>query len=248
MTVTTTHLPPTPGRRSRPTGPNAWLVIGGVGTAILLIAGALSVAGWLGYRTEVQSQVYHQSIATIDIDIATGDLVLSPGEPDTVSLTRRLHWSYTKPTVEEHWDGQTLRVTGACRGVSFGPNCGVDYTVAVPPGIAIRAHTSTGDVLVRDLHGELQLSTDTGDIIASNSVTASADTGDITLSFSAPPQAVSAGTDTGDVTLAVPPGDDYHVQAQTDTGDVGIAVQQNEGSARSITARTNTGDINISYS
>jgi hypothetical protein len=72
MTTVITQSSPTDAARPRPTGPNPWLVIGGVVTALLLAAGILNAVGWLNYRTEVQQTVYVQTAESIAIDIAAG--------------------------------------------------------------------------------------------------------------------------------------------------------------------------------
>jgi hypothetical protein len=267
----TTDARPVAGQHAspRPGGPNGWLVLGGIVTALLIAAGTLTVIGWLGYRTETQRQVYDQTATSIDLDISTGDLTLVPGEPGEVVVTRRLYWSYSKPTIDERWDGQTLRVTGDCRGWWIGPGCGVDYTLEVPEGVAVRAQTSTGDVTVRNIRGALQLTTSTGDIsvtgatgalklrtstgdiratdLTSSTVDASASTGDIMVILTAAPQSVAVRTSTGDIDVFVPTGQTYRVQTEVSTGDVRVGVRQSDDASRSITARTSTGDIDIHY-
>jgi hypothetical protein len=263
--IEATHAGPT---RTRPRGPNAWLVLGGIFTVIVIVAGGLSVAGWLGYRTEVQTQVYRQAVTSIDIEVDTGDLTLAPGDAGTVAVTRRLFWSYSKPTIDEQWDGQTLRVTGDCRGWFWlGPGCGVDYTVAVPEGVSVLARTSTGDISVSNIRGVLRLSTSTGDIRVSGAaaalelrtstgditatttgaapVDASTSTGDIDLRLGASSPDVMARTSTGDIQITVPGDVAYRVQADTSTGDVRVSVSQDDRSTYAIRARASTGDIDI---
>src|SRR5688572_2761898 len=106
MTTPTPEPGPATVARPRPSGLNPWLVVGGLFTVLVLAAGALSVAGWLGRRTETQRQVYHQTTETISLDIETGDITLIAGTPDVVEVTRQLRWSYEKPTINEEWDGQ----------------------------------------------------------------------------------------------------------------------------------------------
>jgi hypothetical protein len=248
---------------------NGWVVIGSIFTLLAIALGALTVVGWLGYRTETQTQVYRQPITELKIDLGTGNLTLAPGSDNTVTVTRRLHWSFRKPTFEERWDGQQLTVTQNCTGFfAPGPNCGVDYTVQVPAGITVQAVTDTGDINVRDIHGPLDLQTSTGDVSATGAsadltvrsntgdvlvagasahVDASTNTGNVTLHLTAPPQAVSARSDTGDVMITVPQGGVYKVQTNVDTGDANVAVTRSDTADRTITAATNTGNIDISY-
>jgi hypothetical protein len=267
MTVTMDNPPSTAA--PRPAGVNGWLVIGSIFTLLTIAFGTLGVVGWLGYRTETQTQVYQQPITALKVDLGTGNLTITPGPDNTVTVTRRLHWSFRKPTFEEQWDGQQLTVTQNCSGFfTPGPNCGVDYTVQVPAGISVQAVTDTGDINVRDIHGVLDLRTSTGDVTSTGAsadvtirsdtgdvtatgtsahVDASANTGTVTLHLTAPPQAVSAQTDTGDVMITVPQGGVYKVQTSVDTGDANVTVMRSDTADRTITARTNTGSIDISY-
>lgn len=259
--------PPAPPAPGRP-GPNGWLVIGGVFAVTLVVLGALSVAGWLGYRTEIQTQSYATpGLRTIVIDIDNGDVTVTPGAADTVDVTRRLHFAFERPTVDEHWDGQTLRATTGCRSRWIGPGCGVDYTLTVPEGVEVRARTSTGDISVRNILGELELSTSTGDIsvtgarqalalhtrtgdidatgLDSETVDASTNTGDVTLRFERAPSSVTAKASTGDIQVSVPGGQPYRIQADSRTGDIHIDVPRDDASRRVIEVRTGTGDIDI---
>ncbi len=256
------------GARSR--RPNGWLAVGGIFTTLAIAAGGLSTAGWLGFRSETQDHTYRQAVTRISIDVGPGDLRIAPGEAGAVAIHRRMFWSFSKPTIDERWDGQTLQVTTRCRVLlSVGPGCGVDYTIAVPEGVEVEAHTSTGDISVRGIRGGLRLSTSTGDIavtdatsnlwlqsstgdikatgLTSSDVEASASTGDVDLRFAGPPRAVAARASTGDVTVSVPDGEAYRVQADTGTGDVHIGVRQDSDAERSIVVRTSTGDVDISY-
>lgn len=268
MTATVEKSDTSPIRR--PTGVNGWLVVGGVLTIILVVSGAISVAAWLGYRTETQTQAYPGLIREFDIELGTGDLRVVAGAEDAVVVTRRLHWSFTKPTVHEVLEGQRLTITQSCRpSLAAGPNCGIDYTIGVPTGIRLRAHTDTGDIVVDGVRGTVELSTSTGDISITaaagdlllrtdtGSVTVtgahsfhvdvSTDTGDITLGLAGAPDAVTASSDTGDVRITVPRGGLYHVQSEVGTGDASVTVQTSDASDRTITARTDTGDIGITY-
>jgi len=247
-TVSTAQPAPAPAMQR---GPNGWLVIGGVLTAATLVLGVLSAAGWLSYRTEVQHQVYEQQSTDITVDIDTGNLTLTAGDPGTVTVTRRLKWAFAKPTVQEHWDGQSLQISSTCTRSWPGPGCAVDYTIEVPEGVAVRASTSTGDITVRNLRGQLRLSTSTGDIhgsdLASANVEAQTDTGDIVLRLTSPARAVSTRTSTGDIEIVVPGQDGYRVETRTGTGDVDVLVRRDDASQRSIAAHTGTGDIDVRY-
>jgi Toastrack DUF4097 len=259
-----------PVTQTRPSGPNGWLVIGGVVTALLILGGVVSAASWFNFRTETSHAVYTGDLTSISVDMDTGDVSLTPGEPGVVDVERRTFWSFEKPVVEEKWDGQNLRVTVYCQGVAWiGRGCGVNYRLAIPTDIAVDVHTSTGDVTATNIDGELHLTSSTGDIhvtggsgglqlrtstgdvsatdVESESVDASASTGDVRLEFTSAPRTVSAHTSTGDVRVVVPDGEAYHVEADTSTGDTDVSVRRDDDSDRSIIAKTSTGDVDVVY-
>jgi hypothetical protein len=252
-------------RRRRHMG---WRIVGAVFAVLTICAGVLTTVSWLARQTEIQDQTYLRPATQIEIQGDTGNVTLVPGGPG-VAVHRHLTWSWSKPSISETWEGQTLRLNTRCPGVALGPGCGVDYTLRVPVNATVVAHTSTGDISVRGLRGSLTLSTSTGDVhvtdapgalsartntgdidasgLASPTVDAHTDTGDVQLRFTQPPSQVQASASTGDVSVTVPASDAYLVQTTTDTGNSTVAVTQDPTSRRSIVAHTDTGDVHISY-
>ena len=247
---------------------NGWRIVGGVFSVFFILAGAVSVASLLARQTEVQDQVYQRTVTQIVVEIGTGDLTVMPANGG-VSVHRHLKWSWTKPTIQESWDGTTLTIRTRCPAVQFGSGCGVDYTLRVPADVSLITRNSTGDVTVNGIRGDLALSTSTGDIrltgasralslhtstgdinaskLTSSEVDANVSTGDVTLGFDRAPTSVHANTSTGDVRITVPAGDPYRVEASTNTGDTDIRVVQNPTSTNLIAVRTHTGDIWVRY-
>jgi hypothetical protein len=237
-------------------------------SVFIILVGAVSVASLLARQTEVQDQIYQHAVTQIVVEIGTGDVTVLPGDAG-VSIHRHLTWSWTKPTIEEVWDGTTLHIRTRCPAVQFGSGCGVDYTMRVPADVSLVTRTSTGDVSVSGLRGDLALSTSTGDIrltgasralslhtstgditaskVTSSEVDANVSTGDVTLGFDRTPTSVHANTSTGDVRISVPSGDPYRVQVSTNTGDTDIRVVQDPTSTNLIAVRTHTGDVHIRY-
>lgn len=270
---TSTHVESTisvPAADPRPRRPNVWLILGAILTALVLFAGILTVAGWLGYRTETEHQTYQAEGTDISIDLGVGDVIIRPGRAGVVAVTRQTSWSFQRPDLDERWDGRTLQVTGGCRVRPWTVlPCGVTYTIEVPAEATVRARVSAGDITVDDVRGgldltaslgdirvtgasgELRLHSSHGDVVASaitaDAVEASTVTGDVWLTLSAPPRTVSAETSAGDVHVVVPRGETYRVEADAGVGDMAITVGQDVASDRSIVARTSAGDIDVSY-
>ncbi len=253
-------------------GRRVWRVVGATFAAVTLACGVLNAVTWLARQSETQTQTYRQPVSRIVLDLDTGDLTVTPSGDDTVTVQRHLRWTLAKPTIEETWDGGTLRIRVRCAQFQFAINslCGVDYVLQVPKGVDVEAHSDTGDTTVRDVEGSLRLTTDTGDIdvsntpgtlwvrtdtgdvrasgLASSEVDVATDTGDVVLRFTRPPSRVQVATDTGDVSVAVPRGDAYRVQTSTDIGSKNIRILQDVTASRTIIARTDVGDVDLFYS
>lgn len=79
----------------------------------------------------------HATITAVRlVDVGSIRLTRSTGSPSTIH--REIHYGERKPGVTARMDGTTLILTGC------GENCTVDYTVAVPRGVAVRGTVSAG--------------------------------------------------------------------------------------------------------
>jgi DUF4097 and DUF4098 domain-containing protein YvlB len=215
--------------------------------------------------TEQQSQTYQKQINRIELDLEAGNITLSPGDSSSVRVGRTLHWRSTKPTIEESFSDQTMRVRVTC---PQSDGCSADFTIEAPAGVSVQAKTQAGDVKITDISGALDIANSAGDIRVTNAIgevritgdsgqisgtglhshtlTAKTDSGDIELAFTDAPQTVDATTQSGDVTVTVPhTTGDYRVQADTNSGRRTVSVGVNSSSSRSITARTDAGDVTI---
>ena len=262
MTVMThlTDEPPTQASRT-------WLIIGIVVTVIVLAAGLFfgyrALAGSGSPSTDTTSTTYPQEITALDVRVDAGTLAVTTGPAGTTTVQAALTWDGERPAVTQQWTGTGLSVVTTCPGSE---RCEVDLTITVPAGTAVTTTTDTGDATLTGLTGPVSIRTDTGEIrlsalggqvtaatevgsvtgedLTAGSVTATAETGDITLGFAADPQTVVARADTGDVTVTVPrSATGYRVSADTDDGDRRVGVTQDQAAGRTIEAQTGTGDV-----
>jgi DUF4097 and DUF4098 domain-containing protein YvlB len=172
-----------------------------------------------------------------------------------------------KPTIDEEWDGQTLRVRVTCLTV-LPARCAVSYVLRVPAKVSVEAHTKSGDVSVRDLAGNLRLSTKSGDVnvadskgtlwahtssgdvtadgVRSGVVDAESTSGNVILAFERPPAQVSARGTSGNVEVAVPRGVAYAVDAKTTSGNHTV-MADDPTATHKIMARTVSGNVEVSY-
>jgi len=246
-----------------------WLTAG----LLVTVAGMVSVGMTacktvdITASTEQQSQTYQKQINRIEFDLDAGDITLSPGDSSSVHVARTLHWRSTKPTIKEDFSGQTMRVTSTCPQQD---DCSVDFTIEVPAGVTVQANTQAGDVKITDITGALDVTNESGDINLNNAVgavritgdsgqisgadlhsptfTAQTNSGDIKVAFSDAPQSVNAETQSGDVSVTVPrTSNNYRVQADTNSGGRTVSVDVNSGSSRSVTAKTDAGDVTVKY-
>jgi hypothetical protein len=251
----------------------SWLTIGIVVTVVVLAAGIFFGYRWLSgsgaASTDSTSSTYPQPITALDVKVESGTVTLAPGPDDRTTTVAALStWDNEKPTVTEQWNGTTLSVTTSCPGSG---RCEVDLTITVPAGTPVTTATETGDATVSDLTGPVSVTSGTGEIrlanvsgrvtaetevgsikgtaLGASQVSATTDSGEVSLGFSADPQSVSATVGTGDITVTVPRSSTaYHVQAHTETGDVRVRVAQDDAASRTIVAHTDTGDVTVDYS
>jgi hypothetical protein len=168
------------------------------------------------------------------MDVDSGDVSISAvpaSDPkDQVSVERRLEWSGQQPTIDESWQGDTLRIRARCELNEFAKirndRCLVVYALRVPPDVALDVNLEFGPIRVDTVQGDLNLTAMWGDVAVANSkgvvrartgygtVTGTtmrsleadvrSSSGDVSLTFAVPPQLVKATTDGGDVEVAVP--------------------------------------------
>lgn len=250
-------------------GPGGWRALGAVLTALLLILGTTGVASWLVRKTEAVDRTYQRTVSRVVVDSGSGDVTVAAGADGEIRLHERRFWSWSKPVDQVTWEGGTLRLSFRCPPVSLGPGCGVDYRLRVPAGVPVEVRTGAGDVTARDLAGPVTLTTGSGDLtvsrlsgglalrtgsgdvtadgIGSARADARTGSGNVYLSFDAPPRAVTARAGSGDVTLVVPRGDRYRVAARTGSGGVAVRVDQDPRAPGVLTADSGSGDVTIGY-
>jgi hypothetical protein len=265
MTVTAGR--PTMAGRER----SRWLIAGGVVTAVALAFTCLYVWDWFARGEETQHQTYHQRVNRIVVDLNMGDLTITAGDTDQVSVDRELTWSIFKPQVEERWDPgtQTLRVWFHCAPTITG-KCSVSYMLGVPPDVPVEARTGSGNITVREMRGDLRLSATSGNVDVANSrgtvwahstsgnvrvngarsqsVDARTTSGDVDLRFAEAPGTVSAKATSGNVNVAVPAGTSYFVGAQAQSGEQKVSVGSDPRAEHKIYAHAGSGHVRVVYS
>ena len=236
--------------------------------AVLTGAAVLAVSGCYvdpGQQLRHQARPYRVSppVHTLVISNRVGDVQVTGGA-GRVSVTERIRYRHQLPQTTHAVRAGTLTLTGSC---PISQACDVEYHVQVPSGTMVRvddrvgnirltaltgqvrARTGAGGVALRSLSGAVQVRENAGSIsgsdLSSATATLNTNVGSIDLSFSAAPATVAAVTSIGSISLRLPGGVAYAVHASTGVGTIWVTVPRAASSARSITARTQTGSITI---
>jgi hypothetical protein len=222
-------------------------------------------------RDTFSESAAYAGVTTLVVSDAAGDvrLVEAPaGSPVRVTahVTRGLSGPRRRA---DRRAGGTLRLSARCPAL-FDSECGVDYEIAVPPGIGLRVATSAGDAIARHLASRepieltasagsvhvdgvrapsVHLTSTAGDVdargISAPIVSAESTAGDVRLELVESPRRLTALSTAGNVQLTVPD-DVYAVDVQTVSGTgQDIAVRQDPASPRRITAQATAGGVSI---
>jgi hypothetical protein len=251
-----------------------WLAVGAVVTVFALIGSTTAL--WAGFAkarppTEHSRRSIPFKLSQLNVAAGRGgvSVIIVPGEAGELVLERSLRWSAGKPTVDEPWDGHTLRLDASCPATHQvrQPICEVTYTLFVPSETDVVAKSADGMIDVNRLYGDVRMTSESGDLgvsgtagnvlirsgsgnVRANQLTggeADVETGsgDIDLSFDAAPRQVRAVVRTeGDVGVYVPEGERssgpaYDVTSKATKSE--ISVQKDDTSPRKITVSTKRG-------
>ncbi|WP_182897546.1 DUF4097 family beta strand repeat-containing protein [Microbispora sp. H10830] len=218
------------------------MAVAGAVLGMSLVVTACDVRIGFGGQQAVESYDVTDKVAVLDARTDSGDVVVNESDRSGVHVTETLHWRGDKPANGHSVDGDTLTLAYKCG------SCSVDYEVEVPRGLTVKIHTGSGDVTLRDLTGQVNASTGSGDVdargLAAKQVNTRTGSGDITLRFSAVPTDVQAVTGSGDGRLWVPDGV-YNVNASTGSGDRKVEVAHDASAPHTITIRTGSGDAEV---
>jgi Putative adhesin len=237
-----------------------------VACVVLFAGGALTLANTAFTRTDHRSRVLRGDVARVVVATGSGDVTLRSGATGRVTVAERRRFWLRKPKVDVALRDGVLAIRVHCG--HFGPSCSDDLDVTVPAGVgrtsvdadsgavsvsgmrgAVDLRADSGDVEAEDIVGALTLSADSGDVrareVRAETVSASADSGDVDVTLLAPARAVSASANSGDVTVDVPAGR-YRVDAGADSGDVSVdGLLRDDSAARHIGAHADSGDVTV---
>lgn len=226
-------------------------VLGGLLLALLIAYGAYELID-IGSRHSFDVSASYGGVRSLEVDGGTGDVHLtSAAAGSEVLVVEHVTEGLSTPDRRAARGANgALHLSATC-SVTISNNCGVSYTIAVPPGVAVTADSGAGDVDARGLSATapLKLSSGNGDVDAAGidaaNVTLESGNGDVTATFDRAPERVDASSGNGDVTLTVPNAT-YAVHASSGNGTVSDDTLRIDPSApRSITASSGNGDVTV---
>jgi Putative adhesin len=206
----------------------ALLIIGVSLLGLLALGGIAYGTNQAFSTTETETTRVSEPVRAIALDIDTGDVELVRGSQVTVEQTSE--YLVSEPDVERSVKDGVLTLKSDCGGF-FLLDCTTDFRITVPAGVAVKVRTDVGNV--------------TSTALASSDVRVKTDVGDVDLALTAAPDRLEALTDVGDVEFRLPDAA-YATDTDTDVGEIDInGVVQDDRAPRSVTAKTDVGDITI---
>jgi DUF4097 and DUF4098 domain-containing protein YvlB len=205
------------------------LIAGAALLALLTLGGIAYAANQAFSTTETKTSRVSEPVRAIALDVDTGDVELVRGSGQ-VEVEQTTEYLIREPRIQRSVENGVLKITSDCGGF-FLMDCTTDFRVEVPAGVAVQVRTDVGNV--------------TGTALASSDVRVKTDVGDVDVDLTTVPNRLEALTDVGDVELGVSDGV-YAVDTDTDVGEIDVqSVVQDDRAPRSVTAKTDVGDITI---
>ncbi|WP_225848995.1 DUF4097 family beta strand repeat-containing protein [Streptomyces sp. HPF1205] len=225
-----------------------------------LTVGGLSACSVLNQKTFEDDATVPRKITSIRLDARNGGVkVDASADISTTSVHRKVNYRGDKPR------GTSFSVEDGVLTLSgCGKDCGVDYVVKVPAGLAVTGGTSNGsltlsDVGVVDVHtsnGEITVSGATGtvrlrttngsvhvDDAEGGDIDAQTSNGEVTIR-TATPQNIKARTTSGSLTVTAPPAD-YRISASDSHGDKKVAFRNDPSGKYRLDLSTTNGDLTV---
>jgi len=206
-------------------------VLGALLLLFLIACGAWGLSD-VASRHSFDVRASYPGVQTLHVDGGDGDvrIIAAPAGSSAVTVDERVTEGLTSPHSDAVLAGGVLHLSASCSFV-FSNSCGARYTIAVPAGVAVDAHSGGGDV---DAQG-----------ISALSVTLESGDGDGPATLDRAPMRLKASSGNGDVTLTVPDAT-YAVHASSGNGNVSDqTLRTDPRSPRSITASSGNGDVTI---
>ncbi|MFF7967423.1 DUF4097 family beta strand repeat-containing protein [Streptomyces sp. NPDC007903] len=182
-------------------------------------------------------------VTALSVTTKGGNIDVVPGEGTGAQVTEKIRYANDKPRTEHSVSNGRLTLTAPrC------DDCGVNYTVSVPPGTTLTLDTEGGNITVREVDGAMTARTGGGNVrvtdTAPKTLSARTDGGNIEASLKKPPATLTAETGGGNVKVVLPR-TPYAVDATTSGGRNTVSVPTDPSSPHHVTIRTGGGNIDV---
>lgn len=246
-----------------------WLVLGSLAAILAVGFGTINVIGLLAHEERTETATFAAGgVTRLDLVADNGSVEVVGADTDEITVIAEISHGLSRTRHRAAIEGDTLVVRSSCPWISEW--CSVDYRIEVPAELDVQLDIEDGRLAVRDvagavrvdgdsdsieltrLAGDVEASTDDGNVVArglrSASVQADSDNGRVSLTFASAPTTVQASTDHGRVEVVVPDGSEtYRVDLETDFGSTDIGVRTDPDSSRRITGSSDSGDVTVRY-
>ncbi|MEU6384796.1 DUF4097 family beta strand repeat-containing protein [Streptomyces bauhiniae] len=182
-------------------------------------------------------------VTALSVTTKGGNIDVVPGDGTGAHVTEKIRYANDKPRTEHSVSNGRLTLTAPrC------DDCGVNYTVSVPPGTTLTLDTDGGNITVREVNGAMKARTGGGNVhvtdTAPKTLSARTDGGNIEASLTKPPTTLTAETGGGNVKVTLPR-TPYAVDATTSGGRNTVSVPTDPSSPHHVTIRTGGGNIDV---
>ncbi|WP_219508183.1 DUF4097 family beta strand repeat-containing protein [Nonomuraea ceibae] len=189
------------------------------------------------------------TVTALQVEADSGEIEVVESDRQGVHVTEHLTWNKSKPTPTHGVHDGTLVLKFTCPSGWVGNlSCEVGYKVEIPRGLRVKAGSDSGEVTLRGLSGQVEVTSDSGAIEATGltgkQVAARTDSGGIDLAFAGAPDSVETKSDSGNALIRVPDGS-YNITAKSDSGNKDVGATHDPSAARTIRMVTDSGDVEV---
>lgn len=218
----------------------ALLIVGAIVLGCFLL-GALAVP--LLSREDTAARAYPgASVLRVEVVTDRGGVVVRAGAP---AVVQRRKYILSKPDVAQSVRAGVLRVEVTCPGWAFA-SCSADVEVRAPADAEVSIEATRGTVRVEGMRGPVVARSEDGAVSVdgdSTRVEARSVSEPVRVALGRPPDSLTASSETGDVTVEVPAAS-YRIAARSLRGATRVeGLESDPSGARQIVARSGIGDV-----
>ncbi|MFG2003166.1 DUF4097 family beta strand repeat-containing protein [Spirillospora sp. NPDC048911] len=257
----------------RPRRRSVWIVLAALTAMVVVVPTGVTTLGEVLERTASATEIVPGAITAVEVDAGAASVAVGAGATGRTRLHSTLRWSVRRPQVIKSVQARVLKILVVCgedETPFAGFGCEAELDLQVPPAVSLRVQTTSGQVDVRDIAGDVRIQGSSGEVRLANlrgriwagansgtiagkgllspEVDAGVRSGSIDLAFADPPAKVSVRTGSGGAVVTVPRGSHYRVDGETRSGGREIdGALKDDAATGQISATTGSGSVRIGY-